>query len=264
MSFFATKILEYVFLDPANLIALLLFGCGLLAYSSNEYARKKARKVNFSILLFVLLIAFFPLGDWILRPLENSIKLEAPPSVDGIVMLSGDEQPLLSETRGVPSLGSATARYLKFAMLAREYPNAKLAFVGGSGYLHEDGKTPNGVIARRVLQALGIDEKRLIVEDKSRTTFENAVNATEIVKPAKSENWLLVTSAFHMPRALACFRTQGWNVFPAPSDYSTTPSFRLDPRFALTQHLAELSTALHEYFGFLLYWLQGKIAAPWG
>jgi uncharacterized SAM-binding protein YcdF (DUF218 family) len=83
------------------------------------------------------------------------------------------------------------------------------------------------------------------------------------VKPAPDQTWLLVTSAFHMPRAMACFRKAGWNVAPATIGYLTDGTFSTRLQFNLGEHLMEMAWAEHEYYGLLAYWLMGYTDSLW-
>ena len=65
-----------------------------------------------------------------------------------------------------------------------------------------------------MFERLGLEEGRVIYEDRSRNTTENAEFSRDIARPRPEETWLLITSAFHMPRAVGCFRRVGWNVVP--------------------------------------------------
>jgi uncharacterized SAM-binding protein YcdF (DUF218 family) len=100
-------------------------------------------------------------------------------------------------------------------------------------------------------------------ESKSRNTYENAVFSADIVKPEASQNWLLVTSAFHLPRAMGCFRKAGWNVYAAPTGYFTTGKYRGYTSFNLEEQMLYLSLATHEYAGLVSYWLMGRTNALW-
>ncbi|TIU18533.1 MAG: YdcF family protein, partial [Mesorhizobium sp.] len=76
--------------------------------------------------------------------------------------------------------------------------------------------------APRLFAALGVTADRLILENRSRNTYENAVFTRELVTPKPGETWLLVTSAFHMPRAKALFDKAGFATVPWPVDYRTS------------------------------------------
>jgi uncharacterized SAM-binding protein YcdF (DUF218 family) len=212
--------------QPAHSLLLL----SLLAVAFSLTGRWRAG-LGIGALLAVLLlsISLFPVGSWLLSPLENrfSIPRQMPSSVDGIIMLGGDEN-------------------IAFADLARRYPSAKLVSAGGGPVvLDSKGLDPEG----KALTWLSIDISRIIFERKSRNTFEDVVVAKAIIRPAAHETWILVTNASHMPRSVGLFRRQGWQVVPYPVNYASSP---INPRSAgFRQNLDELSAALKEWIGML-------------
>ena len=143
------------------------------------------------------------------------------------------------------------------AALAEKYPRAKLVFSGGSGSLfYQYLKEADAV--KPLLRQLGIDLKRMIFEKKSRNTAENAAFSYRLAKPEKGQVWILVTSAFHMPRAVGSFRKAGWEVIPYPVDYMTKEEADFPLQFNFANGLGSLGGALHEFLGLLFYWLDGK------
>jgi uncharacterized SAM-binding protein YcdF (DUF218 family) len=183
--------------------------------------------------------------------------------VDGILLLGGDEKPYLSDKRGQPVVYDSARRYIEFAALAREYPKAKLVFSGGSGLITPDAKLKDSEIAKQTLESLGVPVDRMAFEDMSRNTHENAVKSAELLKPTPQQNWLLVTSAWHMARSMACFRHEGWNVYPAPTGYMTDGEMSSKPQFNLEEHLLKISLAAHEYYGLVAYRLLGFTDTLW-
>jgi len=181
------------------------------------------------LVLLLLTIFLFPVGGWLLSPLENrfSIPRQMPSYVNGIIMLGGNEN-------------------IAFADLARRYPNAKLVSAGGGPIAPDStGPDPEGKTPRW----MGIDMSRIIFERESRNTFEDVAFAKAIIRPAADETWILVANPSHMPRSVGLFRGQGWQVLPYPVNYVSPP---IDPRFAgFRQNLDELSAALKEWIGML-------------
>ena len=116
----------------------------------------------------------------------------------------------------------------------------------------------------RFFTALGIDPGRIIEEGASRNTEENAQLTKELLNPQPGETWLLVTSAFHMPRSVGLFRKAGFEVVPWPTDYFTTgqDSFgiRLDQP---AENFSVATRAMREWVGLLAYWATGKIDEVW-
>ena len=101
---------------------------------------------------------------------------------------------------------------------------------------------------------------RLVLEDKSRNTEENAVFTKRLVDPKPGERWLLVTSAWHMPRSVGAFRRAGWEVLPWPVDYRSGASYGETLENSLPDKLGNLDGAVHEWLGMLGYRLMGRSA----
>jgi uncharacterized SAM-binding protein YcdF (DUF218 family) len=102
-----------------------------------------------------------------------------------------------------------------------------------------------------------MDVGRVVFERESRNTYENVIDSKALVHPAAGEVWLLVTSAFHMPRAVGLFRAQGWSVVPYTVDYLTGDGSD-DPAAGVDfeDHLGRASLALKEWLGLIAnYWL---------
>jgi uncharacterized SAM-binding protein YcdF (DUF218 family) len=211
-------------------------------------------------LAFIAIAGLSPLGYGLLLPLEQRFPpwdaSHGPP--DGIVVLGGAISPDVSAARGVVKLGDAAERVTATVELARRYPNARIIFSGGSAALLFD-QLPEAPFAAKELEALGIDRDRITAEDQSRNTVENAVFSRLIANPKPGERWLLVTSAFHMPRAMAVFRAAGFPVEAYPVDWRTRgPVDLLRLSDSLTEGLARTDTAAHEWVGLAAYRLTGR------
>jgi len=263
MAFILSKIL-WMFTAPGNLLVLLLLAFAFLSMARNERWQLAGRRLCFDIAFLMFFIAIFPIGDWLLRPLENRFPPVTPDHVEGIIIIGSDENAVLSEARGQPIVRGSAGEYLVFATLARQYPQAKLVYAGGTGLLGPvSSKLSNADVAKQALTGFGIPLDRMVFESQSRNTHENAVDAAALVHPKPQEKWLLVTSAFHMPRSIASFRKEGWNVYAAPANYYTTGKLNSDLNFNFSGHIGEVTAATHEYYGLLSYWLMGYINSPW-
>lgn len=199
-----------------------------------------------------------PVDSWLIRPLEDRFPaITTPPAkVDGVVVLGGAIDDLTSRDRNTPTLTSAANRMTSFVMLARRYPEAKLVFTGGSGDI-EQGISNEAKYARILLEQLGLPAGRVTFENTSRTTWENAVNTSALVRPKPGERWVLLTSASHMPRAVGVFRKAGWTVLPWPVGYQSRdhiPSYSQ----SLGGKFAALDWATHEWVGLVVYYLSGR------
>jgi uncharacterized SAM-binding protein YcdF (DUF218 family) len=255
--FFAASKLFWFLAAPTNALTLALLICALLAFT--RFARP-ARWLALGAALGLLFAAMSPLPYWLMRPLED--RFPARPSidrVDGIIVLGG----AIGTARGQTSLNGAGARMTDSLALALAHPHARLLFSGGDGSLlqtTEDGEAPTEAeAARRFYTALGLQADRLLLEDRSRNTRENAVFSRELAQPKPGERWLLVTSAWHMPRAVAVFRRAGFEVTPWPVDFTTSGTdrdwLRLNRGFSHGLGLTDL--AVKEWVGLVAYRLAG-------
>ncbi|MEW6632520.1 MAG: YdcF family protein [Pseudomonadota bacterium] len=256
MFFFLSKVFWF-FIQPLNLAIFLLLA-GILAGSF----RRRRLAATGSVLAFLILAlsTWTSLGAMMLNPLEERFPKPAlPEKVDGIVVLGGGFEGAINLARGGYELNTSGDRMVETAILARRFPQAKVVVSGGNGSLLLDGEG-DADTAPRLLGALGVEADRLILEDKSRNTYENAVFSRRLVAPKPGETWLLVTSAFHMPRAKALFDKAGFATIAWPVDYRTSGEegiglFRDNP----ADSLQATTMAIREWIGLFAYRLSGKI-----
>lgn len=210
---------------------------------------------------FFLSFSIFPLGDLLLQPIEKAYPTNPPlDQVDGIIVLGGGEDSSASAFWGQMQLNDGGERYTEALALARRFPEARLLFTGGHSALRDvkGASLSEADLAGQFFIAQGIAPERLILEGRSRNTAENARLSLALAKPAPGETWVLVTSAFHMPRAMRSFEAAGWRgVTPWPVDYRTG-SFARGTGWDLYKNLKVLDTAAHELVGLLAYRLTGK------
>jgi len=153
-------------------------------------------------------------------------------------------------------------RLLATAELARRYPEARILFSGGSGNLFAaDDRDADA--ARPLLAALGVALDRVVFEDRSRNTHENAVESMRLARPKPGEVWLLVTSAFHMPRAVGCFRQAGWSVLAYPVDRRADPDEGISLMRTPARRLSEFGRGFKETLGLAVYRMLGRTDALW-
>jgi uncharacterized SAM-binding protein YcdF (DUF218 family) len=258
MFFYLSKILWF-FLDPGNafLFALLV---GLILTATRWRGFGKLL-VTLS-LAFAVLVTFVPIGKYMVRSLEQRFPMPEPmpDKIDGIVVLGGVIDPVLSSHLERPVINGAVERITRSAALARAYPSARLIYSGGSGSLVDQQLREADYVAS-LYQELGVTEPQLTLERDARNTWENASKVFEIAKPQPGENWLLVTSAFHMPRAVGVFRRFGWETIPYPVDYSSSAEVPIRSPMSFSAGLSGFSGGLHEWIGLTAYWLTGKTGA---
>ncbi|MBF0480960.1 MAG: YdcF family protein [Desulfovibrionaceae bacterium] len=208
---------------------------------------------------FFLAALVLPLDDWLMIPLENRFAARdaAAGPVDGVIVLGGGLEPGLSAARGQYVVGDAASRLVYLQLLARAHPGAKLVFTGGSGDLF-DQEHREAPFVRSLARDLGLDADRMIFEEASRNTAENALFSKELAKPVAGEHWLLVTSAYHMPRSVGVFRAAGWDVLAFPVGYRTDGRAGLSLLSSFAEKLRSLDVAWHEWVGLAAYRALGK------
>jgi len=257
MFFFLSKIFLF-FIQPINLSVFLL--AAAVAAGALRWNRT-ARTATAAAFLILFAGAWTSLGALMLAPLEDRFArpAEPPVTVAGIVVLGGGFEGAINRVRGGYELNSGGDRFVETAVLARRYPEARVLISGGSGAIVLDGEG-DAETAPRLLTALGVERQRLILENRSRNTAENAQFSKELVSPKPGETWLLVTSAFHMPRSVGLFRKAGFDVVPWPVDYRTSGEEGVGLfRDNATDSLQNATLGIREWIGLVAYYLSGRI-----
>jgi uncharacterized SAM-binding protein YcdF (DUF218 family) len=196
----------------------------------------------FSILLLTLVLNGIP-GSLLLRPLETRFPLLQNAPIDrvvGIILLGGFDIDVRVADEQFDIRSVMSERVMETVRLSKLYPEAKILYSGGG---------TEAQLGKKILMRLGIEGDRIIIEDRSRTTAENARFSKIIAAPKRSEKWLLVTSAYHMPRAVGAFRAVG---FPVEADPVDSRRSKADAN-AREKYLAE-----REYIALFAYWLSGR------
>jgi uncharacterized SAM-binding protein YcdF (DUF218 family) len=260
MFFVLSKVLGF-FAIPSNFV--LAIGIVGLLLLLTRFVRLGRRLVAASLILIGIL-GLSPLGNILIIPLEQRFPAwdggrGRPP--DGIVVLGGAISPDVSAARNEVALNESAERLTVVAELARRYPSARILFSGGSGALLYDEGT-EAEFAARALESFGIPYARVTLEDRSRNTVENATYSKAMAQPKPGERWLLVTSAYHMPRAIGAFRKAGFDVEAYPVDWRTRGwEDALRPFPTVGDGLRRADTAVREWIGLLVYWLGGHSSA---
>jgi uncharacterized SAM-binding protein YcdF (DUF218 family) len=258
MFFIASKIGWLLFQPSTFLIASMLIGLCLLVTSYAALGRRLFRIAGGALAI----CALTPVGVLLIRPLED--RFPEPP-VDqildpaGVIALGGALDGALTRARGPIALTNAGARATEALALGYHFPGARLVFTGGSGDPAGQG-VPEGDLAAEFFSKLGFPPDRTTIERKSRSTFENAIFTRELVKPKPGQRWILVTSAFHMPRAVGVFEKAGFDLTPFPVAYFTSgnSSDYWNCTFAPITALSLVDIAAKEWIGLTVYWLTGR------
>jgi uncharacterized SAM-binding protein YcdF (DUF218 family) len=251
-----SKLLGFFFYVSNVIVIIAWAGAVALIFQRPRLGRQLVR---LSALMLVL-IGFGPLGAILIRPLEDrfprpSDKMPAP---DGIIVLGGIISPVASATRNAIALTQDGERLIEAAALGIRYPQATLVFSGGSVPIASNVSEASA--AKRLFMNLGIREERIVLEERSVSTDQNAIFTRDLVKPKPGEHWVLVTSASHMPRAVGAFRRAGFPVIPYPTGYTTSGLVQelWEIRLEAGSSLVRADVAVREWIGLLYYWLTGR------
>jgi uncharacterized SAM-binding protein YcdF (DUF218 family) len=256
MFFVLSKILAF-FTSPANVV--LVAGLGGVLLVRTRFARAGWSVASASLVLLAI-FGFSPAGNALIIPLEQRFPAwdGSKGAPDGIVALGGAISQEVAAAHREPALNEAAERITAVVELARRYPATRIIFSGGDASLIPAGGT-EAQTAVELFERLGLGSGRVVAEDKSRNTFENARLSKELAMPKPGERWLLVTSAYHMPRAMGVFRRVGFPVEAYPVDWRTRGSEDFASPFSnLSDGLSRTDTAVHEWVGLAVYWLTGR------
>lgn len=252
--FLASKLLA-LFIEPLFWVLVLLLA-GLLLGRRRPRA---GRALCWTALLALVLGSWTSGPEALLRQLESSYP--APPASSlqdyvGIVVLGGAlSSPKLWEAHRQVGLNAQAERMTEAVALMRLHPQLRLLFTGGNASISGKG-TSEAHRAKVFFDAMGVDPARVTYESTSRNTYENALLTASIPGVDKTQRWLLLTSAFHLPRAMGVFTHAGWNVTPWPVDYRMTLH---DSWFDFSLHDGPQlwALALHEWLGYAAYRMAG-------
>jgi len=254
----ASKILFFLF-QPSSLIVLcLLAGMGL---SLREAWRRAGLWLSMVGLVSLIVVGFLPVGNLLVLPLEERFGRTQPDApagpVAGIIVLGGFEDGWVSTGRGGLAVNESAERLTEALRLARALPAAKLVVTGGVGELLAGARAD--VAIRRYLIDIGVAPERIVLESKSRNTAQNAAYSLAMLQPKPGDRWVLVTSAYHMPRAVGVFRKVGFDVLPFPVDFRLRGrGDLLMPFKSVGGGLQRTDLAMREWIGLVAYRLTGR------
>ena len=256
MLFIASKLLQAITQPLFWLVLWWVLALAVLSFwGSSQRWRRIALRMLWAGMAVLGVLGFSALPDALLRPLENQYGVpteqEIKQHVGAIVLGGAIQHPGVFAVRGEVPLGEAAERMSTPVGLLRQHPHLKLVFSGGEGRLLTTGTT-EAELAQAFYLAQGVDMSRVTLEGGSRTTRENAQQVARVLGQRCQEPWLLVTSAWHMPRSMAEFEAVGCNVTAYPVDFRTGHSTSLT-EYSLAHSLVRWQTALHEWLGLWVY-----------
>lgn len=254
MGFFLVSKIAWFLLKPVHSMLFLALAWLLLRRLG---WRVLARSCGLVLAVYTAVILLTPLPEWSVRLLENRFANADPgTSVAGIIVLGGStDNGRVAAARGQPVLNGSVERLTTAMALHRAMPERPLIVSGFSGRLVPSGLN-EAEITRLFFQQQGLPLAQVRFEDRSRNTAENARFTAELA--AEDERpWLLITSASHMPRAVASFRAAGVSVLAHPVDFRTEPDNLVWPREPGSS-ISFAGIALYEWLGLLAYYATGR------
>ncbi|MCM8536994.1 MAG: YdcF family protein [Lentisphaeraceae bacterium] len=252
MAFYLKKFIS-LFIEPLNILFVLL-GVGLYLLFKKEPNYAKGRKFILAGFVWLCLISWRPFSNLYIMVFESQYpthlnKVEGKDYQYIAVLSSGhtdDETLPATEQQGAQSL----YRLVEGVRLQKMYPNSKLVF---SGYSYRGQKT-NAEVSKEAAVILGADAERIIMLDNTRDTIEESIAIKKLVE---DETILLVTSASHMPRAMALFKGQKINADAAPCQFEAKGNIRLN-QTPSSDAIYQTSRAIYETAGYFWGWISGR------
>jgi uncharacterized SAM-binding protein YcdF (DUF218 family) len=255
--FFASKIF-WMIASPINLLLFVALIGVLLCFGKRV---RLGRGLALGAILVLAVAATLPVGKLLITPLEDRFSLPRADlaSPEGIIVLGGAIDSEVSEARGETVFDEGGERLTEAVVLAKRYPEARVVYTSGSSSF-SGAKSTEALQARTLMSQMGIAPQRVTIEDKSRNTDENARFTAAIVHPQPSERWIIVTSAFHMPRSMGIFEKAGFHPIAYPVAFRTRGRWLDDlrPTFEPVRNLRIFEIAIHEWIGLAAYWVSGR------
>lgn len=239
----------------------IVFVLSALAALLSLIGWRRLSGVSASLAAMILFVTLYTTtGALALQVLENEYPKPQgdPASLSCMIVLGGAFENEVTTSRGGVEFNQAGDRFVEALRLALRFPQSRILVSGGDGSFSGiyEGEA---AASERFFSEFGIAPGRLVEENRSRTTYENTVNTAELLHSQGLDDCLLITSAFHMPRAMALFAKAGIAVTPWPVDYRTTG--RVRPGFDFTQPSANAqltATAVREWMATVFYRMTGR------
>ena len=255
--FFTASKLFWLFASPSHLLALVtIFSLlGLIWPDASPRWKRAAKRSGWTIIVIYFLLFTLPVGDWAIFPLESEAPpaLRLPAKVDGMIIMGAALDENITAYHGIVAMNGQAERIVYAVPLIRRYPDATVVYAGGSanGNLQTEAD-----LAKILFQMWNINTTNFIFERQSRNTYENIKYSKDLAKPQPGQNWLMITSAAHMTRAMQVAQKAGWEMIPYPVDYVSGGWTGLDGG-NLRYNLERLDRAAQEYIGLIVYRLSG-------
>jgi len=247
-------------MNPIDLFLYLL----LIALICGFFTKNKFFRIIYiiSFLLFVVIV-ILPTGPFLLWKLENKFpKHEISTNIDGILILGGGTNEFLTFQHNQLNFNNNVERLTESISLIKKFPNAKIVYSGGTPTISKKKPIITGIdVAKKFYLRVDIPIDKFIFENKSKNTYENIIYSKKFIGDTNDENWILLTSAYHMKRAMLVAENQKLNFIPYPVDFRTRKNFTWSIWY-LRHYLSQMNhfqLAMHEIIGILAYYLTDKI-----
>ncbi|EPJ49338.1 MAG: hypothetical protein OFPI_25110 [Osedax symbiont Rs2] len=246
------KIIAAMLLPIPMVMIIIAIGFFLLWFSNRQ---RLGKWMISSAALMLALFSATPVANLLISPLENHYPTyDLSQGAVKFVMVLGSGHVSDPKLPVTSQIGSASmARLLEGIRIYKANPGSKLIVSGWGGA----DPVPNAVVVAQVAIALGVPEIDIMKEPRAKDTHDEA----SLIKPVIGDaDFALVTSAAHMPRAVALFKQQGMSPFPAPANYlfKQRPGQSISLQFS-ARNLAKSESAIHEYLGLAWSKLRGQI-----
>lgn len=234
--------LKHLILPPTSLLLLLVVGVLLL---------KRRRRLGIALIVTSVVSTYVLMQPYVAAALLISLQSEPAlpisgelPEAQAVVVLGGDIHPWAQEWGGA-SLGPLSLQRVRYAASIARRSNLPVLVTGG--VTSPGSPSLADLLAATLEQEFGVQVRWR--ESRSRTTRENAELTAGILASEDVHRILLVTHAWHMPRARAAFESAGLEVVPAPTNFRTWPALRIHAFFPSANSLQECRWAMHEWLG---------------
>ncbi len=255
MSFYLSKIL-WLILNPFNIFIFVTLLSIFLYFVKLRRLSLIIFVINF---VFIALISFLPIGSYLIYNIEKEYHsyTKLPKQVDGILILGGATIPLIYNEYNQISLNGSAERLVESVFVIKKFEKAQVIFSGGSGVVNRPN-LGHSQVAKSFYKKMGLEINKIIFENYSTNTFENIIFSKKIASPKINENWLLITSASHMKRALLIADKNNWTLIPYAVDFRNTKDFKLIPNLNLLKNLNTFHEGSHEWLGLIAYYFMGR------
>ena len=246
--FFLKRIVTPFILPPGLFILALILSGALFIF----WHRRKIGIFNLAIGLLFWVFCTAPFSDFLMRGIESEFYIPKTVKGDVLLLLGGG---IIEKVPDFSGYGIPTDRMTgRIVTAVRLQKNLNIPIIVSGGKTSKNGSS-TGLIAKRFLVDLGVQEGQIVIEEKSRDTYENAKHIREICLRNGYKNPILITSASHMKRSVLSFKKVGIDVMPYPANFTTkrVNEYGWYSYLPRSSSLGKTSLAFHEYLGIFFY-----------